>query len=134
MAETEKIAIKSDRDILRARQCGRELGERAGFIATDLTLIATAISELARNIVLYAGEGSIELRLIAEERRRGVTIVARDRGPGIADVEKAMQDGFTTSGGLGLGLPGVRRLVDDFEIVSRHGVGTTVRISKWLRR
>lgn len=133
MPKIEKISIRSDRDILQARQRGRALGEEVGFVATDLTLIATAISELARNIVLYAHEGVIELRLDNDDHRRGLVVVARDHGPGIGDVERALQDGFSTSGGLGLGLPGVRRLMDTFEIVSRPGMGTTVRISKWVR-
>lgn len=133
MANIESIAIRSDRDILLARQRGRELGRSAGFVATDLTLIATAISELARNIVLYAREGEMELRLVAEDSRRGLIIVARDRGPGIPDVDRAMQDGYSTSGGLGLGLPGVKRLMDGFEILSHTGRGTTVQIAKWIR-
>ncbi len=119
--------------MLTARQRGRTLGESVGFVSTDLTLIATAISELARNIVLYAREGEIELRLLAEERRAGLMIVARDDGPGIADLNLAMEDGYSTSGGLGLGLPGVKRLMDTFEIISHPGQGTTVRIAKWLR-
>ncbi|MGH9488624.1 MAG: anti-sigma regulatory factor [Terriglobales bacterium] len=133
MANPERISIRSDRDVLTARQRGRTLGESVGFVSTDLTLIATAISELARNIVLYAREGEIELRLLAEERRAGLMIVARDDGPGIADLNLAMEDGYSTSGGLGLGLPGVKRLMDTFEIISHPGQGTTVRIAKWLR-
>ena len=133
MASTEHIAIRSDRDVLLARQRGRALGEQAGFVATDLTLIATAISELARNIVLYAREGEMELQLVADDHRRGLVIVARDHGPGIADLERAMEDGYSTSGGLGLGLPGVKRLMDSFDIVSHPGQGTRVHISKWRR-
>lgn len=133
MAQTELIPIRSDRDILLARQRGRAAGLNAGFVATDLTLIATAISELARNIVLYARTGEIELRTVLEDGRRGLVVVARDEGPGITDLERAMQDGFSTSGGLGLGLPGVKRLMDSFEIFSRPGHGTTVQAAKWLR-
>ncbi|HET9783396.1 MAG TPA: ATP-binding protein [Terriglobales bacterium] len=133
MAGAERIAIRSDRDILLARQRGRDLGRSVGFVATDLTLIATAISELARNIVLYAREGVVELRLVTEDSHRGLVIVARDHGPGIADINRAMQDGYSTSGGLGLGLPGVKRLMDGFEIQSRTGRGTTVQIAKWIR-
>jgi len=129
----EHIPIRSDRDVLLARQRGRALGELAGFVATDLTLIATAISELARNIVLYAREGEMELQLVSEEHRRGLLIVARDRGPGISDLGQAMLDGFSTSGGLGLGLPGVKRLMDSFEINSQPGNGTVVQIGKWIR-
>ncbi|TAN21970.1 MAG: ATP-binding protein [Acidobacteria bacterium] len=133
MASAERIRIRTDRDILLARQRGREMGQTAGFVATDLTLIATAISELARNIVLYAREGMLEIHLVAEDARCGLLIVARDHGPGIADLTRAMQDGFSTSGGLGLGLPGVKRLMDSFEIDSYPGLGTTVRIAKWRR-
>ncbi len=134
MATIEHILIHSDRDILLARQKGRAMGMLAGFVSTDLTLIATAISELARNILLYAREGEVELHLIQEDRRNGMVIIARDQGPGIHDVERAMQDGFSTSGGLGLGLPGVKRLMDSFELISVPGRGTTVQISKWLHK
>lgn len=133
VAGAERIPIRSDRDILLARQRGRDLGRSIGFVATDLTLIATAISELARNIVLYAREGVIELCVVSEDSRRGLVVVARDQGPGIADIHRAMQDGYSTSGGLGLGLPGVKRLMDGFEIQSRTGHGTTVQIAKWIR-
>ncbi|MGH9414089.1 MAG: anti-sigma regulatory factor [Terriglobales bacterium] len=133
MDSTERIRIRSDRDVLLARQRGRELGRHAGFVSTDLTLIATAISELARNIVMYAHDGVLEIKLIAEDYRCGLFIVARDRGPGIADLTRAMQDGFSTSGGLGLGLPGVKRLMDSFEIHTRPGRGTTVQVAKWRR-
>jgi serine/threonine-protein kinase RsbT len=134
MANVEHIPIRSDRDVLLARQRGRAMGEALGFVSTDLTLIATAISELARNIVLYARQGEIELHQLDEDHRRGLVIVARDQGPGIADLERAMEDGFSTSGGLGLGLPGVKRLMDSFDIVSHAGKGTTVQISKWKRK
>ncbi|MGH9467277.1 MAG: anti-sigma regulatory factor [Terriglobales bacterium] len=133
MANVEHIAIRSDRDVLLARQRGRALGETLGFVSTDLTLIATAISELARNIVTYARVGELELRLVSDDSRRGLVIVARDQGPGIPDIERAMQDGYSTSGGLGLGLPGVKRLMDTFEIVSQPSCGTTVLIAKWIR-
>lgn len=133
MANIERIPIRSDRDVLQARQRGRAMGELAGFVSTDLTLIATAISELARNIVTYAREGEVELCLVSEDHRRGIMIVARDHGPGITDLARAMQDGYSTSGGLGLGLPGVKRLMDNFEIASRPGQGTVVRIGKWIR-
>lgn len=130
----EYIPIHSDRDVLLARQRGRAAGESAGFVATDLTLIATAISELARNIVSYARQGEIELRTVIDDRRQGLIIVARDEGPGIANIERALQDGYSTSGGLGLGLSGVKRLMDSFEISSRVGQGTTVQVAKWLRK
>jgi len=103
-----------------------------GFSSTDLTLIATAISEVARNIILYGTRGEIVLALVHKGAKRGLSVVASDKGVGILNIAQAMQDGFSTSGGLGLGLPGVKRLMDEFEIVSKVGKGTTVRFKKWL--
>jgi serine/threonine-protein kinase RsbT len=125
------VPIKSDRDIILARQRGKELASSIGFSNTDLTLIATAISELSRNIVLYAKTGEITMRPIRQGERRGMTVVARDEGPGIPDISRALQDGFSTSRSLGLGLPGVRRLMDAFEVVSAVNQGTTVTVKKW---
>lgn len=134
MSDARRIAINRDADIVAARQAGRELATEAGFKGIDLTLIATAISEVARNIVVYAKHGEIALTLLDEQNRRGLAVVARDEGPGIASVEKAMRDGFSTGGSLGLGLPGARRLMDEFEIESHLGVGTTVTMRKWVTR
>ncbi|HKC13199.1 MAG TPA: anti-sigma regulatory factor [Vicinamibacteria bacterium] len=125
------VPIRSAADIVAARQEGRALAARFGFDGSDLTVIATAISELARNILEYAKTGEIRLSLAQKAGRNGIMIVARDEGPGIPDVPRAMQDGYTTGRGLGLGLPGVRRLMDDFEIVSQVGKGTTVSVKKW---
>ena len=125
------VAVASGQDIVTARMRGRGLATQMGFPATTATLIATAISELARNILLYAGRGEIVLSTIEHGERRGIAVVARDQGPGITDVPRAMEDGYSTSGRLGLGLPGVRRLMDDFEIRSRAGEGTTVVTKKW---
>jgi len=122
-----------DSDIVTARLAGRELATEAGFKGSDLTLIATAISEVARNIVVYAGIGEIGLEVLHNANRRGLSVVARDQGPGIRDVERAMQDGFSTGGSLGLGLPGARRLMDEFEIESQVGQGTTITMRKWTR-
>ena len=127
------IPVRSDADIVLARQKGRELAAALGFRPTDLTLIATAISELARNIVLYAKRGRIVLKGVERGSRRGIMVVARDDGPGIPNVAQALQSGFSTSGGLGLGLPGVKRLTDEFDIESAAGRGTTVTVKKWLR-
>lgn len=127
-----RIPIGSDLDIIRARQIGRAEATRLGFSSTDLTLVATAISELARNIVMYAGTGEIILRLVRTAEKRGIVVIAQDRGPGIADVEQALQDGYSTSRSLGLGLPGVRRLMDEFEVESQVGEGTTVTVRKWI--
>jgi serine/threonine-protein kinase RsbT len=127
------VHINSDQDIVAARQQGRALAVRVGFSAGDATLIATAISELARNIITYAKKGEIRLSEVNGSPKRGIQVVASDRGPGIADVKQALRDGFSTSGSLGLGLPGVMRLVDEFEIVSEPGCGTTVKVKKWKR-
>jgi serine/threonine-protein kinase RsbT len=116
-----------------ARQKGRELASQCGFPSTDLAVIATAISELARNIVRYAVRGEIILRRVDDNGKRGVEVVATDDGPGIHDLTLAMQDGYSTSGGLGLGLPGTRRLMDEFEIISDFGKGTTVTVRRWKR-
>jgi serine/threonine-protein kinase RsbT len=126
-----RVAINSDQDIVAARQRGRALAVELGFSATDSTLIATAISELARNIVSYAGTGEIMLKRIQNSTRHGILIVALDQGPGIHDVREALRDGFSTSGSLGLGLPGVRRLMDEFAIASQPGRGTKVEVKKW---
>ena len=109
------------------------MGAGLGFSSTDLTLLATAISEVARNITTYAGEGEVALRVLHNSGREGIEVVATDAGPGIEDVELAMQDGYTTGNSLGLGLPGTRRLVDEFELRSAPGAGTTVRLVKWTR-
>jgi serine/threonine-protein kinase RsbT len=125
-----RVPITTDQDVIAARQRGRALAMKLEFSPGDSTLIATAISELARNIVSYARRG--EIRLISQNSGRpGIVIVASDSGPGIEDVRQAMRDGFSTSGSLGLGLPGVRRLMDEFEIASERGKGTTVIAKKW---
>ena len=128
-----RVSIDCDADIVSARQKGRELASQCGFPSTDLAVIATAISELARNIVRYAVHGEIILRSLDENGKRGVEVVAVDDGPGIADLALAMQDGYSSSGGLGLGLPGTRRLMDEFEIVSDFGKGTAVTVRRWKR-
>jgi serine/threonine-protein kinase RsbT len=134
MIEEERVPINTDADIVTARQHGRTLAAQVGFSGSDLTLIATAISELARNIIDYARRGEIILSDVRQNERRGIAVVARDDGPGIPDIEKAMQDGFSTGKGLGLGLPGARRLMDEFEIDSALGKGTTVRTKKWVKQ
>ena len=126
------VPIADSTDIVTARQRGRELASQIGFTGSDLTVIATAISELARNIVEYARNGEIVLALAHRGSRIGIQMVARDQGPGIAEVAKAVQAGYSTGNGLGLGLPGVRRLMDDFEIASVVGKGTSVTARKWI--
>jgi serine/threonine-protein kinase RsbT len=126
-----RVPINSDQDIVGARQKGRTMAGELGFSSADATLIATAISELARNIVSYARRGEIRLHRIQNTVRQGIMVVASDEGPGIRDVAQALRDGFSTSGSLGLGLPGVRRLMDEFEIATKPGHGTTVTVKKW---
>ena len=133
MSSEIRVSIGHDSDIVTARQKGREIAAQVGFKATDLTLIATAISEVARNILTYAKTGEIVLDAVAAGARRGILVVAADQGPGIPDIEEAMRDGFSTGKSLGLGLPGARRLMDDFKIVSKVGEGTTVTMKKWVR-
>lgn len=125
-----QIPIAADPDIVRARGSARELAERLGFSRTDLTVLATAVSELCRNIVRFAGSGELLVELL-DAPRPGVRVTARDRGPGIAHLDAALRDGVSTYGGLGLGLPGVRRLMDDFAVSSEPGAGTTVTITLW---
>jgi serine/threonine-protein kinase RsbT len=131
-----RIAIESDSDVVTARQRARELAAGLDLTSTDQTLLATAISEVARNITTYAQRGEVVLSIVREPgppAREGIRVIARDDGPGIADIEQAMQDGFTSGGGLGLGLPGARRLVDEFDIESAPSEGTTVTLVKWSR-
>src|SRR5205823_13868825 len=133
VAEELLVPITSDVDVVSARQKGRELAAEAGFSSGDQTVIAAAISEIARNILMYAKRGEVTLGVVTNGDRQGVVIVARDQGPGIRDVERALEDGYSTSGGLGLGLPGARRLMDDFDVSSTVGKGTTVTMKKWRR-
>jgi serine/threonine-protein kinase RsbT len=134
VADESTVLIASDVDVVTARQAGRTLAARVGFSPGDQTVIAAAISEIARNILIYARRGEVRLRIVSEADRSGVAIVAVDQGPGIADISRAMQDGVSTSGGLGLGLAGSKRLMDEFEIHSAQGGGTTVTMKKWRRR
>lgn len=129
-----RVEIASDGDLVSARAEARALADGMGLSRTDATLLATAISEVARNIVVHAGTGEILLRSDADDNRRGVVAVARDSGPGIENIESAMREGYGTKDGLGLGLPGARRLVDEFEIDSCVGRGTTVILKKWRER
>ena len=131
MAEDTWWPIALDSDIVAARQHGRRLAEQLGLSSSDQVLIATAISEIARNIVQYAGRGQVSCRIVTQGRRRGLAIVARDDGPGIPDLAQALEDGYSTGQGLGMGLPGSQRLMDEFEIVSEVGKGTTVTMKKW---
>jgi serine/threonine-protein kinase RsbT len=134
MEDEVRISINSDADLVTARAEGRAMAERLGFPRPDPTLIATAISEVARNIVVHVGGGEIVLRPFQESDRYGLVVIASDEGPGIRDVEAALRDEYSGRGGLGLGLPGARRLMDDFEVTSDADIGTTVTMKKWRYR
>jgi serine/threonine-protein kinase RsbT len=128
------IPIESDADVVTARQKARAMASRLDLSSTDQTLLATAISEVARNITAYAVRGEVVLSVVTDDGgRRGIRVIARDDGPGIEDVELALQDGYTSGGGLGLGLPGARRLVHDFDIETAPGRGTKVTLVMWER-
>lgn len=133
MSNQSSVEIQTEWDIVAARQLGRNVAKELGFGTVDQARITTAISELARNIYLYAGQGRIEIQRVTENGINGILIIAADTGPGIPDVRKVMEDGFSTSGGLGAGLPGVKRLMDDFRIETTLGEGTDIRATKWLR-
>lgn len=127
------VNIKKEWDIVGARQLGRETAKEMGFGTVDQARIATAISELARNIYLYAKQGQICFEKIDTLERKGLCMNAMDTGPGIDDIGQVMQDGYTTSGGLGAGLPGVKRLMDEFDLQSESGKGTKIKTIKWVR-
>jgi serine/threonine-protein kinase RsbT len=134
MEDEVRVAINTDADLVTARAEGRAMAERLGFPRPDPTLVATAISEVARNIVVHAGRGEIVLKPFEDANRYGVVVIAKDEGPGIRDVEAAIRDDYSGRGGLGLGLPGARRLMDDFDIDSSASSGTTVTMRKWRFR
>jgi len=133
VSDSTIIEVRSDTDIVLARQQGRALATKVGFSQVELTMIVTAISELARNIVLYAGHGEIRLQIERNHHMTGLVVIAADNGPGIRDVKLAMQDGYSTSGGLGIGLPGIQRLMEDFRIDTTVGKGTTITVKRWKR-
>jgi serine/threonine-protein kinase RsbT len=130
----DETPIQAESDIVLVRRTAREAAITTGFDATDVTRIVTACSEMARNIFKYAGEGTMCWRVISTDNRRGIELEFRDRGPGIADVDLVMQEGYSSSGGLGMGLPGTKRLMDELQIHSTVGQGTTIILKKWLRR
>ncbi len=127
----ETMEIRTSGDVVQVRQAVRIRAVEAGFGLVDQTKIVTAASELARNTLDYGGGGTVRLEAVANGARKGVRLTFEDRGPGIPDLEKAMADGYTTGGGMGMGLPGTKRLVNEFEIVSRVGEGTRVTITRW---
>lgn len=134
MDDEVRVPINADADLVAARAAGRAMAEQLGFPRPDPTLIATAISEVARNIVVHVGRGEVVLSPLQEADRYGLVVIASDEGPGILDVEAALRDDYSGRGGLGLGLPGARRLMDDFEVVSDAETGTTVTMKKWRFR
>jgi serine/threonine-protein kinase RsbT len=133
MENETRVAISSSADIVTARQQGRTLAAELGFDGSDLTVIATAISEVARNVVMHAKQGEILLKPVQNGNKRGIKVIARDEGPGIKNVEKAMQYGYSSGKGLGVGLPGAKWLMDEFDIESKVGQGTKVTMKKWLK-
>jgi serine/threonine-protein kinase RsbT len=130
---TERIAVASDQDVVRVRQLIRTTAVAAKLSLVDQTKLVTAASELARNTLVYGGGGTVEVSAVDNGRRKGIRIVFADQGPGIADLDLALTDGYTTGGGLGLGLSGARRLVDEFEIDTKVGEGTNITVTKWCR-
>jgi serine/threonine-protein kinase RsbT len=133
MGSEARVEIRHESDILAARKVARTIATRLNFSEIDLILIATAISEIARNILTYATQGDMSFEEVHEPSRRGLIVTARDQGPGIPDIERAMEDGFSSGKGLGLGLPGARRLMDEFIITSTVGTGTTIVMKKWAK-
>jgi serine/threonine-protein kinase RsbT len=128
-----RIAVVHESDVTHALLEAHMAAKATGFSEVDMQMIATAVSELARNIIKYADRGEIIIDQIEEEYRVGIEIIARDKGPGISDIEQAVSDNYSSSGTLGLGLPGVKRMMDQFEVQSKVGQGTTVLIRKWRR-
>ena len=126
------VDIKNPDDIVAARKAGHQLALELGFSLTDVTMIATAISEIARNITSYAGRGAVRVTVADREGRKALVVRAEDDGPGIADIERAMEDGYSTGRGLGMGLPGARRLMDRIIVDSKLGRGTAVEMWKWV--
>ena len=126
------VDVNNSDDIVTARQAGHELARQLGFSLTDVTMIATAISEIARNITSYAGRGEVRVGVQYRDGRQALVVRAEDDGPGIVDIERALEDGYSTGRGLGLGLPGARRLMDRLVVESSPGKGTIVEMWKWI--
>ena len=133
LGDGEHLTISAEGDVVAARQAARTLAAKIGFSTTDQTIIATAVSEITRNILEHANRGELVLGRVQKGDEQGISIVAGDQGPGIADISLAMQDGYSTKGELGLGLSGAKRLMDEFDIISEAGKGTTVTMKKWKR-
>jgi serine/threonine-protein kinase RsbT len=133
LTQEKATTIRSDLDIVTARSLARDVAKQMGFSSVDQARIATAVSELARNIFVYAGTGQVQVRSVERNGRTGIEMEFTDQGPGISDIDTVMQDGYSTVKSMGMGLPGARRLMDEFDIHSQVGVGTTVVCRKWKR-
>ena len=131
--QPERIEVRTDQDVVRVRQLVRTVAVAVKLSLVDQTKLVTAASELARNTLVYGGGGTVEVSRVDNGRRPGIRIVFADQGPGIADLDLAFTDGYTTGGGLGLGLSGARRLVDEFDITTAVGEGTSITVTKWCR-
>ncbi len=131
--DEQMVKVKDDTDIIHTRSIVRQMAVEIGFSELDQTRITTAISELARNIIVHANCGEVIIREVQKGGRKGLEIICKDDGPGIVDIDQAMREGYTTSGGLGIGMTGARRLMDEFHVESAVGVGTTVVVKKWLK-
>ena len=131
--DEQMVKVKDDTDVIHTRSIVRQMAVEIGFSELDQTRITTAISELTRNIVVHASCGDVTISEVQKEGRKGIEIICKDDGPGIVDIDQAMRDGYTTSGGLGIGMTGARRLMDEFHVESAVGVGTTVVVKKWLK-
>lgn len=128
----KKLPISKDSDLITIRKYGREMAAAMGYSRNDQTLIVTALSEIGRNILEHAGEGTVTLECKNRKRKKCFFVTAADTGPGIEDIESALKEGFTTRKGMGMGLPGAKRIMDEFELESERGIGTTVKMCKWL--
>ncbi|GAA0436871.1 anti-sigma regulatory factor [Actinoplanes capillaceus] len=131
--DVQRLPVVTDQDVVRVRQLVRTVAVAVKLSLVDQTKLVTAASELARNTLVYGGGGEVDVSRVHNDRRAGIRIVFADQGPGIADLDLALTDGYTTGGGLGLGLSGARRLVDEFEIETEPGKGTTITVVKWCR-
>jgi serine/threonine-protein kinase RsbT len=131
VAKRESLSLVSEQDVVLARQAVRKAAQQLGFSIVEQTKIITAASELVRNAIVYGGGGILEMEMVEKNSRRGLQLIVSDQGPGIKDLSLAMKDGYTTGGGLGMGLPGTKRLVNDFAITSEPGAGTIVTVTRW---
>jgi serine/threonine-protein kinase RsbT len=131
LPKTESVELRKDEDVVRARQAVRRLAEECRFTLVDQTKLVTAASELARNTVIHGGGGVMRLEVLSEGLRTGLRLVFEDQGPGIPDIDMALRDGFTTGSGLGLGLGGAKRLVNEFQLLSKPGMGTRISATRW---